>query len=317
MPLRITWMLCALACCAVSCSAPSSDDSGSGELEDNFVSSYEGPKILLKAKFSPGEYTLTEALDMNMRITAEGDTVPIEMAMELSGGVVITEPDARGDQKMRFTCESIAMTNVTGSVKQHFDSRGGGGQSEDLARLLRPMIGWGATLTVDANGKFKRIEGIELLMERISSSGVPSQQSRALRKQMQTFLNEMLTKHWGKLLPTEPVGPGDTWEGKINVGSVPALGELGVKANCRLRDIRETPGGKIAEVAFKMVMSIRDKPLDMSALGGGGGAEARIGSMVFQGNGTFEFDTSIGLSTLVKMRMTCDGDMAIRPPGEE
>ena len=280
---------------------------------------YRGPKILLKTGFKPGSYKLAEEQKSTMRMGIMGQSQTIRQSISVTGDMKITRPDATGEQRLSFTCRSVKFSMSVAGRTMNFDSKGPAhAQNPQLAAVMRPLVGWKGTL-IGRDGKFTRVEGIESLMARISASSPPStaQQTAKLRQTLQKFLKEMLTRHWGELIPKKPIGPGDAWDAKLTVESVPFLGKTSFDCYCLLEDVRESATGKIAIIDFAYQAKLRDHAVDMSQLGPmPPGASVKIGKMDILGTATAHFDTDIGFSTYAKIDLQADFDMTIRAQGQ-
>ena len=325
------WLLCVLLCCLVSCSDPDLSFLDDDSSDSDPKSTYTGEKVLMTIKFTPGSYALSESMDMKLKmdVKAQGQKVEMKMGfpLTLAGDVDISKPDQTREQEIRFTCRAVKMgmkmnVNAGGRTMDKSMSYDTAGRPEDqdpeLESVCRPFVGWVATIR-GRDGKFTDVKGAEFLMGKIRRSASPEMRGMMgnLEKQMQAFTEEMLTKHWGALIPTYPVGPGDRWSKPITIKTMPMLGPTTLDCSCEVKDIEETSDGKIVVLDFSIRTTIKNKPLDMSAISGiGRGGSATIKSLTLTQNGTARFDTSIGLSTRATVRATGKGDISIRAGGE-
>lgn len=279
---------------------------------------YKGPKVLLQVKFTPGAYTLTESEKSTKHITVQGQEQVVRESMTITGDVEISPPDPSGEQRVRYICRTIKQRTSAPGQTMSFDSEGPPDeQNAQLAAAFRPLVGWEGTV-IGRNGKFTKVEGVEDLMMRISAS-LPqgaSQMIPKMRKMMQAFMKELLTKHWGAIISKQPVGPGDEWTASIHVQSIPFLGEATFDCYCLLEDIENTPRGKSAILDFAYRSTISDRPVDTSMFGSLP-VKATIKRMEFDGTGTAHFDMDIGLSTDVTIDLKGKGDMSMRAPGDQ
>jgi hypothetical protein len=281
--------------------------------------------IELKTKFVPGLYDLTESMGtrMNMTVAAQGQTMSIGSSskMTLGGDVSIGGPDTNREQLVKFTCRSVKMTSDTempGKPNQteSFDSDSTSNPPSMLADMLSPMIGWeGRSWTRD--GKFTRADGLLSLMDRMRAAAPPEahQMLGNMEKQLSEFLKEMLTQHWGEVLPQNPVAPGAKWKTKMKIKSVPMLGAMDVDCECMLHRIeRGSNGAKVAVVGFTASSQITNRDLNLSEMMPGA-PPAHVSSLTITEYGLFYFDTEIGLSTRVAMEGSVIGSMTMTDPG--
>ena len=297
-------------------------DARAGDLKDRpdqpaaKASTYTGPKVQLKVKFTPGTYVMNETmvLPLKMKIHMGQQTQPMDMTMTMGvgGGVAISKPTASGEQDVGFTCTAIKTEIAMLGTTMTYDSSGPAAkQTPQLARALKPLVGVKVTLT-GKDGKWKNVsEALNTVLGKIGDA--------AMRKQMrgtwEPFLKEMLTKHWAKMLPPKPVAPGDRWVATINVTTIPVLGDLRFAANCLLRDIRSTAAGKLACIDFVVKAEVTDK--EVQAPAGTMPVKMKIDTLQTYMTGTAEFNMDIGLATRVDLRqeltarMSAQGAMAM------
>lgn len=279
-------------------------------------------KVTLRPKFTPGSYDLVErmATRMNMSINAGQMRMSSTNDMTVGGAVDIAAPDPSGEQHVRFTCNRVKMDTLSeggpAGRREHmaFDSAGPPDQQHGmLAQMMRPMVGWRGDMWA-RDGKFTRAEGITSLMERILMAAPPEvgPMMQQLEQQMSGFLEEMLTQHWGELLPKDAVGPGEQWKTQINVKTVPMLGPMKVDAECMLHHIEQGRGGPKAVIGFNLTADVRDRDIETP------GGKARVQSLAIQQSGICYFDTAVGLSTRVVVEGNVRGNLrAEGPRGEQ
>ena len=273
---------------------------------------YKGPKVTLEIKFTPGEYRLTEEVNIDTTITAEGESMETSQSTLVHSDVTIAEPKPSGEQEITTICRRIKQSVTVGKRKTEYDSAApAAGQDRSLRRALSPLIGWRGVLTVDANGKFIKLDGLESLLAAIEANSSSSQMSRQLRKQFQSFFQEMLTKHWGKLIPTKPVGPGDEWTKQIKVDFVPMLGDMKFDCDAWLEDIKKTDEGQVALINFRVETTMRDKKIDALP-----GASATIERLSIDLVGTAHFNMDIGLCAKLDVRLSGGGSISVQARGK-
>ncbi len=275
----------------------------------------EVAKLRLEVKFTPGSYVLTEVLNSATEITAEGQRQKMGDAMTVGGGVIISAPAASGEQTVRFVCRQIKSETSLPGMTMRFDSQGPEEEQHQLlASVLRPLLGWEGVLTV-RDGKFVKVDGVEHLISKMQASLPPEAAPLAdkLKTQMQEFLKEMLTRHWAQILPHGPVGPGDAWQAKLQVRSIPVLGEMTFDCDCLLDGVEEAAGGKVAVWSFKCKSAVEDRPMDLGGLVPPG-VQAKIQRMTVNQTGRARFDTRIGLSVQATLDSQIDGELSVRAP---
>lgn len=286
-----------------------------GDLKDRLdkpaarKSTYTGPKVQLTVKFTPGSYVLSESmsvpLKMKMQIAGQTQAMDMTMAVTVVGDVDISKPADSGEQDVRFTCRKIKTEISMPGTTMKYDSTGPPEkQTRELARALKPLIGVAVTLT-GKDGKWKNVsEALNTVLGKIGNA----QMRQRMKGTWEPFLKEMLTKHWARMIPPKPVGPGDEWKSALNVTTVPMLGDMNFTANCRLRDVRDTPQGKVAIIDFVVKAKVADREIKPGA--GGLPMKMKIETLTTYMTGTTEFNMDIGLATRVDLKQDLAAKMS-------
>ena len=270
---------------------------------------YKGPKVELKVRFTPGDYVLTEkmTIPMKMKINVGGRTqaMNMTMAMTVGGEVGISKPNSTGEQNVRFVCRTIKTDMSMLGMKMKYHSDGPEDkQTPQLAEALKPLVGVSLTLT-GKDGKWKNVsEVLNTVMAKIGNA----QMRQQMKGTWGPFLREMLTKHWAKMIPPKPVGPGDEWKSTMSVSSVPMLGGMGFVANCRLRDIRSTAQGKVAIIDYVVKAKVADKEVTPGP--DGPPVKMKIKTMTIYMTGSAEFNMDIGLGTRIDLKQDLSAGMS-------
>lgn len=281
------------------------------------VVSSSGEKALLKIKFTPGSYVVTEKLRFKMDMTVQGQRIPMEQDMTIGGDVIIGPPDASGEQVVRFSCRSIRAEMSAMGQNMSFDSGSpDAGQNHLLASVLRPLVGAEARLT-GKDGKWTKVEGISAMFQKISASLPPdaAPMAKEFEKTFDEFFQDLLLKHWGRAIPSQPVGPGDTWRAQMKVSKVPGIGDMPFDCRCRLETFRDEGAGKVAVLALRAATTIRDRPMELP--GAAGGTTARIKTLTINQTCQADFDMAIGLATRSTVNGNVNGSIDIQAPNGE
>lgn len=326
---RVGCLMCILAMLACSCNSDN-DESAKGESSEGSMpdfpaarqSKYTGPKVQAKIKFKPGRYVMIEAADteatQRVRAGGQSQNMDSKSTMSVTGDILINPPaPGTGERKIVYTCKHVKTTMSQGGTTQSFDSASGG-QRGDLARFLRPLIGWQGVQVYSREGKFLRLEGLEHLFSQIAASAGPGgeQAMGMMKKMLEPLLREVLTKHWGKLLPEGPVAPGHTWRKKIELENFPMFGKMAFQFACRVQDIEDTPTGKVIVFDANGIVSVQDQPLNMDALPIPGKVDARAEKLRVDMRFTARFDTDIGLVTGLTGDVNVKATISIRAQGQ-
>jgi hypothetical protein len=286
---------------------------------DDGQASDPASRVILAMKFTPGVYALTETDKTAKKMTMQGQKQEGTETTDIDGELEISAPDAAGEQTVRFLCKRIKSESSADGKTTSFDSDGAAeDQDEALASVLRPMVGWEATMT-GRNGKFTKVEGVSRLIDqiRLSAPGAAGPALDNIQAMMEKFLKEMLTKHYGEVLPKKAVGAGDEWKSKVHVSSVPLLGAIDMDCRCKLERIDIEAGGKVAVLAMDLTADIDDRPLNIQEMIPIPGVKARVKSMTMQGTTRVRFDIGLGLATQGDSDVRMIGSMTIEAQGQK
>jgi len=278
-------------------------------------SKYTGPKVTLKVRFKPGSYALTETLSMKMamKMIVGDQAQPMKITMDttVGGDLDISKPNAAGEQDVRFVCRTVRMGMAMLGMTMSYDSEGPAEkQTPELVKALKPIVGMSVTLT-GKDGKWKNVpQALESVLAKVASTPQMRQQVKGM---MEPFMKEMLTKHWAKMLPTKPVGPGDEWTAKMEVTSVPVLGKMDFNAQCLLQDVEKTPDGTIALIDFVVKAGVTDRAVT-PADGAATPMKMKIEKLDAHVMGTARFNMDVGLSTGVLLNQDLKAKMSAAGP---
>jgi len=288
--------------------------------------SYQGPKVELKIVMKPALYTCVEAQEdqgtQSVKAGSESQEMKSSSTMRVEGDVDIRPPaPATGERHITYTCTRVKMDANQAGQRMAFDSddpsAGSGGMGDQVLRsALRPLVGWKGVQVYSRDGKFLRLEGLEHLLSQMSGGPGGPQMVAMMRKMLEPFLRDTLTRHWGKLIPTDPVGPGDSWKRLIDLDSVPMFGKLDIEFTCWLTDVEERPTGKVAVMVCDGKARVRDRDLDMSALNAPGSPKTTVDDMTMLMRMTVKFPLDVGLATELNAEIDLDGSMTIRVMGQ-
>lgn len=274
-------------------------------------STYRGPKVALKVRFTPGEYLLTDRREGRQVLRTHGQTRRNAQTMALAGEVVIHRGDSAGRRKLDLTCHSLRRTlSVDGKVRR-YDSASSDPQDPALSAQWGPLAGWKGTRVVAATGRSEKLGGIDGLLLRLKPSVHlrPGEAERNLSQLAATLLGDLGVGGWAALIPTVPVAPGDEWRGELTLRGEPVLGEIRMTCNCLLQDIVQTGPRRRAAIDFVAVRRVDAR-----------GSDVRLAStplavgvkrMSLRLAGSIELDLGVGLATSVRTVLKGKGDMVI------
>jgi hypothetical protein len=202
--------------CLTSCSKSRKAETQSGSGADAAVSAVASDSpVDMKIKWTVGrKYPLRIELNQSTSTDVPNQSRPVVQEMKLTQGIeftVIRALDNGGDQlELKFESETMNVSQGTNTVVS-FDSRQSSAPdaNNEVALVLRAMIGARLQYFTDANGKVQRVEGVDQLAQRVAATGKP--QAQALFQQM--FSADTLKRYgsFADALPGHPVKIGDSW----------------------------------------------------------------------------------------------------------
>jgi hypothetical protein len=200
----------------------------SGKL--NTASKFKPPAgpMELKVKWPVGEH-IVQNLDFKQssEISMPNQPVPIKQEMTMGQGYALSVLKATSDGgcevEMEFLNFRMKM-EMGGKPMVDYDS---GKKSPDdsanpAAEMLKKVIGAKIQCFMDASNRVERVEGVDALVERMTSSG-----SADATTGIKSMFNEGYFKQimdGSRYLTSKPVEPGDTWPVQLEI----PMGPLGI-----------------------------------------------------------------------------------------
>jgi len=289
-------------------------------------SAYSGPKVELKILMNPGLYDIVETSEdrgtQTIRSGREKQVQASNASLRVDGVIEIRPPEpATGERHITYTCTRVKMDQTEGPVRLSYDSEDPNAGSRDqmnrmFADVLGAMVGWQGVQVYSRDGKFLRLEGLEHLLSKMRGAPGGHQMVALLGKMLEPFLRDTLTRHWGKLIPTGPVGPGDSWTRLVDLNYVPMFGSLDFNFTCWLTDVVDGPEGKTAVMVCDGHARCRNRDVDMGEMGIPMAPKMTVDDMTIRLRLNVKFPLAIGLATDVSGDVDVEGTMTIKVMGE-
>lgn len=187
----------------------------SGKLAESSTFTPPSGPVELKLKWPKGERVVQE-MDMkqNMELNIPGQPAPIKQDMTMGqqfGLTVLNEtPDGGHEVEMEFLSARMGST-MGGKTLLDYDSSktASGDNTNPVAAMFGKIIGSKIQFFLDASNEVQRIEGVDALVERMTSGGQVA--SLAPFKSMfnEGYFKQMMSAN--RFMPPKAVQPGDTW----------------------------------------------------------------------------------------------------------
>src|ERR1700722_9054234 len=171
----------------------------------------------LKIKWAPNERMVEEFdMDQKMAINVPGRK-PMDQDMSLGQkfSMTVLNTDADGGHEVEMEFMSAHMAMEMGRTKMSYDSDkdSASGSTNPMAIIFNKMIGCKLQYFLDASNNVQRIEGIDELTGRLAAGGGAAAQFKSMFTE--DYFKQMMGAN--RLLPPNPVQPGDNWETQIQV----------------------------------------------------------------------------------------------------
>lgn len=204
--------------------------------------------VALKARYEPGTYVMTTKFDMDSTSTmSSGQSVNQKMKMMMVAEIEAGQRDADGTQTVRLTFKRAVQSVEGGGMAMAYDSADPSSGHPMLGAGLTPMLNRPTVVKMDANDKVASASGMDEVWEDLAAD------NPAMAKGMKEQFGNRYVSHmvnWAAdMMPSGPVAAGSSWDADRKE-TVPMLGEVQVKQKCTLKEIKSTPGGKVAVIAF-------------------------------------------------------------------
>jgi hypothetical protein len=282
----------------------------SGKL--NKTSTFTAPSgpVELKLKWPLGE-RIVQNMDMkqNMEIFIpnQPNSMKQDMTMEQKYGLTVLKetPDGGHEVEMEFLSARMSMV-MKGKTMLDYDStkKSTTGSTNPVADVFGKIIGSKIQYFMDASNEVERIEGVDELMTRLSSSGRADAGTQIFKNAMfgKDHFKQMMSAN--RFMPPKAVQPGDAWPVKQSFEMGP-LGTMATDFNCTFQRWEMHGKRNCARIEFrgtiKSTPSANANPTGMSM-------------SILDGNvsGVSWFDPELGI--MIDTTMNQDMKMAITIP---
>jgi len=286
----------------------------SGKLDTKSEFKAPSGSVELKLKWPLNERVVMN-MDMKQNMEIFMPNQPASMKQNMTMGqkygltVLKENPDGGHEVEMEFLSERMAM-EMGGKKLLDYDSdkKTGNDKANPMAGPMADMFGKiiGAKIQyfMDASNEVERIEGVDELMNRMSSGGKADAGVEMFKNSMfgKDHFKQMMSAN--RFMPPKSVQPGDTWPVKQNYEMGP-LGTLVMDFDCTLQRWEMHGKRNCARIEFqgtaKSTPGTNANPTGMSM-------------SILEGNfsGVSWFDPELGIT--IDMTMNQDMKMAMTIP---
>ncbi|MGA2265281.1 MAG: DUF6263 family protein [Phycisphaerae bacterium] len=275
----------------------------------------QNEKIALKSCYAPGTYVMTMKTDADSTSTmSTGQAMAQKIKMTMVWEMEVGERDANGLTTVRTTFKRMAQSAESNGMVMAYDSADPQATNPMMEKLYAPMIEHPLVAKLDANNKVVSVSGMDEMWDAMSAEN--PQMARMSQNMKSQFGNNSIARmmDWAsEMMPSGPVAVGNTWENNHSQ-SMPMLGSMELKQKCTLKEIKSTPAGKVAVIAFTSNAE-KDKGEGSET---NAGMEMTFNNIKLSQNGTVEMlvDSGMPLSSLVDQKMSMDLSMKPKETSE-
>jgi hypothetical protein len=267
--------------------------------------------VRLEATYAPGHYRVTTRQEQKqtmqigeMQIRQSNSLVTVQRAN-------VSEPDSAGELTLTITYTRIKQNRSMGGRELTYDSEGADEANNPLlAKIFDSMVGAELTATVGADGQIRKLRGMNAIWETVSER-LGSQAAlgiESLKKQLGNNRMVQMMQAGRRMLPQKPVKPGHQWKSQTRL-QTPMTGELTSTADCRLQDIRESSGTRIA------IIDCIGKASSEGGTTAVGKTQVQIRKIELDQHTTLQLDLGSGM--ILRRRLEQSGPVVLSMPGAQ
>ena len=214
-------------------------------------------------------FRITQETDADMSgMPGQGD-MKMSQSQTMRVRMEVIDVNADGKASVRTTLDAVKfeMAPPAGErVRYDSEAAGGGAEEEEgegeagqpehpAARAMAAFVGESFTFDVTPTGEVSNVQGMDKILEKIAAeSGDPGMQETFRGKFGNDAMESMLEQGF-KLLPSEPVEPGDSWETNAEQ-KVPSLGTMKMTSSMTLDRMEPTDGKRIARIPISVTTAL-------------------------------------------------------------
>ncbi len=215
----------------------------------------EAEMVTLKAGYEPGTYVMTMTMNMDGATTMPtGQAMSQKMTMMMVTEMEVGAADEQGTKKMRVTFKRVAQSVSAAGQSISYDSAAPEGGNPMLATTLGVMLDKPMEMKLGADGKVVEVSGMDKMWDAMAAENPRMAPMLSNMKQRfgDSYLSNMMD--WShRMMPDKPVAVGQDWDASIEM-PIPMLGQVQVKQKCNLKELKDTPQGQVAVIAFTSEM---------------------------------------------------------------
>jgi len=202
----------------------------SGKLDQASTFTTPTGPVELKPKWPAGEHVVQSfdmKLGMEMSVPGQPNPIKQDIALGQKYGLTVLKADAGGGPEVELEFLGLRMKiEQGGRTLMDYDSEEKPSNDHKdraaaaIQKLFQNIIGAKIQYFLDASNQVERIEGVDALMNRLTTGGRADGTDSIKSMFNEGSLKQMIG---GRDLPSKPVQPGDTWPVQMDI----VMGDLG------------------------------------------------------------------------------------------
>ncbi|MHC4982290.1 MAG: hypothetical protein ACYTF6_03865 [Planctomycetota bacterium] len=267
----------------------------------------EKPRVTLRERFHPGKYRAVMDMSGEQTVKFRGQEqkqlVSSLMEMEMD----VSQPDEAGEKEIAISFTRARMKAGPMALDTDAPEEEEYGPMAAAQRTFRKLLKLKMLLTASADDKKVTFKGFDEASQRQIADD-PQLEMMADQMVKGASIEGMLAVN--KLFPDDPVGVGAVWHPSFKQ-PLGTFGEAMVKAECELKELKDTAAGKMAVIEY----SGDAKKTGTTDEGGMGPSGMRLVELDMDQKGRVNFNVDKGMAENVtvkqkgKMRLEMTGPM--------
>ena len=270
--------------------------------------SARGQQVTLVFKYQAGdEHVFEQTMSQDVEIQGVQSVGGTDINQTMRWKVL--EVADNGDATIEVTTDRVHGTIANPMGTTSFDSASDEAPPDPTTRILAAQAGISFRFVLTPSGELVSIEGAEE-MRKLALEAMPEDQRGFAASIVDEMFNdeamENMLRQGFQSFPTEPVGPGDSWDRSMSM-KLPMIGTMTTAMTMTLDRVERRDGATIAVIAWTGTMELTPDA--------GGGFPGTIHLSSADMTGTSEFDVDRGL--VLANTMSSVMQMAVSAAGQE
>ena len=273
-----------------------------------------GQTITLRPRFAPGRYVLTQTMQHQQEVLADGVRRPTQrVSQTIVSTHEIAPPDAAGRQKRLVAFGPIRQHIEIGGRAISYDSEGpAGDQDPNLAAVFEALKAVQFAVTIGPDGKAQNGGELDETWRQLAALAPTLERLLPhLKNALTDAIFKGLPARAAQLLPAGPVAVAEQWQATVTF-EMPFGGEVSYVQNCKLKEVQITAAGRLAVIEFSGTFE-SDKvfPAELR------GSRLKITKTKFTETGQMQVNADLGMAVYEKVHQEGEMELSIMErPGQ-